>query len=382
MKKIGIVAEYFYPHLGGISDHIYFFSKELIKQGYDVTVLTGHEGQPCQVNLPDKLRVIRLGKSFPIYSNNSICKVTLGWNLGKKIQRVLEEENFDILHLQSPIDATLQLLFLKYSQTVTVGTLHSYFGNVLYFKLFKKVIQGYLNKLDGIIAVSSACIEAMDRYFEVDYEIIPNGIDLDFFTRPADPLPQYDDGSENILFLARLDPRNGLHILLEAFPLVLKEVPNARLIIAGDGPLRAKYEKQAGSLLNEKIFFDGLIFENRPEYFASSQVFCYPANHATFGVTLLESMAAATPVVATENPGFLQVLNDGINGVVARQDDPVDLARKLIHVLKNPTLSDQLVKNGSEFVRSYSWPRITQRILNYYDQVYLRKYNKPFSIAS
>lgn len=378
MRKIGIVAEYFYPHLGGISDHIYFFSKELISRGYEVVILTGHEGQPMDIELPPTLRVIRLGKSFPIYSNNSISKVTLAYNLGKKIKQVLAQEQFDLLHLQSPIDVTLQLLFLKYTNTVTIGTLHSYFKWVPYFQLFKKVVQSYLDKLDGLIAVSPACLEAMNRYFKVNPRIIPNGVDIEYFSRPALPVPHYHDGVKNIFFLARLDPRNGLDVLFEAFPLILKEAPDTRLLIAGDGPLRSFYEKKAGNLLGKKIFFEGKIFETRPEYFATSDVFCYPANHATFGVTLLEAMAAGKPIVATDNPGFRCVIQSGFNGLLTHTDDPIDLAKAILKVLKTPSLALQLVENGKKFVQQYSWPQVTSQILDFYQEVYLRKTGKNF----
>src|SRR4030095_13490708 len=239
MRKIGIAAEYFYPHLGGISDHIYFSALELLKRGHEVTILTGHEGEEDGLKLPDGLRVLRLAKSVPIYTTRSIGKVSLGWNVGKKIRETLEKEKFDLLHIHSPIDPVIPILSLKYSNTVTVGTLHSYFGSVIYFKILKKIVKNYLNKLDGLIAVSDACIEAMNRYFTVDCRIIPNGVNVDFFSRPKRKIEKFDDGDLNIFFLARLDPRNGLDLLLEAFPLVLKEVPRARLVIAGDGPLRS-----------------------------------------------------------------------------------------------------------------------------------------------
>ncbi|MCP5468301.1 MAG: glycosyltransferase family 4 protein [Deltaproteobacteria bacterium] len=379
IKKIGIVAEYFYPHLGGISDHIFFFSQELLKRGYDVTILTGHQGQENPIKLPEKLRVIRLGKSYPIHSAGSTCKVTLGLGLGKRIRQVLKDEKFDILHLQSPTDVTLQLMFLKYTNTVTIGTLHSYFNFVPYFKVFQKLIQSYIDKLDGIISVSHACIEAMERYFKVQYQIIPNGIDIDFFAQKAPPVEELKSDHKNIFFLARLEPRNGLDCLIEAMPRVLEKVPNARLIVAGDGPLRKSCEKKSGELLGKNIVFVGPIFETRPNYFATSDVFCYPAHHATFGITLLEAMAARKPVVAMDNPGFRQVVTSGVNGILTKMHDSNALADGLIQVLTDEALSQRLVKNGWEHVQNFSWERVTDQILDFYQKTYEKYHAKKLS---
>jgi len=383
MRKIGIVTEYFYPHLGGITEHVYYFSKELIRRGYDVVLLTGYEGiEDIPVPLPPSLRVLRLGRSIPIFSNHSFGKVTIGRNLGQRIRKVLEEEKFDLLHIQSPVMPMLPILFEKYSKTVTVGTLHTYFdsfGSLLYYRMFRNLIQRYLDKLDGLIAVSPSCIESMNRFFNADYRIIPNGIDTDWFANPKGFIDRYRDGSPNIFFLGRLDPRNGLDALLSALPLVLAKLPNARLIVAGDGPLRLFYEKRAGRLLGKSVFFEGQINEERPQYFATSSVFCYPANKASFGITLLEAMAAGRPVVATDNKGFREIIDHGVNGLLARPDDVASLADALVRVLTDAALSETLIRNGRATARKYSWVEVTDKILAFYNDIYAKTRGIPFA---
>lgn len=378
MRKVGIVSEYFYPHLGGITEHVNYFSKELIRRGIEVVLLTGDMGGDSDIEIPEGLRIIRVGKSATIYSGDSFAKVTMGLRLKRKIKQILSEEKFDLLHIQSALQPTLPIMFQKYSDTITVGTFHSYFGSSLFYHVFHKPLQKYLERLDGRIAVSPACIEALSRYFKIDFKIIPNGVDTSWFGQSCKPVPAYADGAPNILFLGRLDPRNGLDILIDAMPKIVAQIPNARLLIAGDGPLRSYYEKQTGGLLNRHVFFEGQINESRPNYFAACDVFCYPATKASFGITLLEAMAAGRPVVAADNIGFKDVVQSGVNGYLARQGDPDDLARALIKVLQDRSFAAGLVAKGREMVKRYSWPRVTDEILAYYNEIFLARKGERF----
>ncbi|MFO1463713.1 MAG: glycosyltransferase family 4 protein [bacterium] len=381
MKKIGIVSEYFYPHLGGITEHVYFFSRELVRRGYEVVLLTGYEGETIEVPIPEGMRIVHLGKSVPIYMNNSFGKVTLGWNLGKKVRRVLEEEKFDLLHIHSPLFMTLPLLFLKYSQTVTVGTLHTYFdsfGPRSLFRLFQKYIQRYFDKMDGVIGVSEACREALKPYVKGDFTCIPNGVDTEWFAKPKGKIPKFDDDSPKVLFLGRMDPRNGLDGLLEAFPAVVERLPEAKLIVVGDGPMLPQYQEMSGALNGKNVFFEGQVNGNRPEYYASCDVFCYPARIAAFSVTLLEAMAAGKPVVGTDNLGFRQAIQDGQNGLLVPHADSAQLSQALLKVLEDPETARRIGKSGQDWVQGVSWQRVTDRILDFYDQIYRRERGRPF----
>ncbi|MDO8461385.1 MAG: glycosyltransferase family 4 protein [Deltaproteobacteria bacterium] len=383
-KKIGIVSEYFYPHLGGVTEHVYYYSRELIRRGFEVVLLTGYEGKKIEVELPPSLRIIPIGKTIPIYSNHSFAKVTVGWNLGGKIKKILEEEKFDLLHIHSPMMPILPLLFEKYTNTLTIGTIHTYFdsfGALFFYRLFRKGVQAYLNKLDGFIAVAPCCLESLDLFFHYSrdkLEIIPNGVDTHWSETHSGRIDKYADGTPNILFLGRLDPRNGLDLLLDAFPQVLKKVPKARLIVIGDGPLRSFYEKKASPFLGENVFFEGQINDTRPEYFATSDVFCYPATKSAFSVTVLEAMACGKPVVATENKGFCDMMQNGVNGILVEQGRADKLAEALVQVLQDKNLAKKLSDNGREMIRNYSWETITDRVLAFYDKISLQKRGVPF----
>jgi phosphatidylinositol alpha-mannosyltransferase len=379
VKKIGIVSEFFYPHLGGITEHVFFTAKEFAKRGHEVVILTGYLGEPPGVELPAGVRVQHLARSMKVYANGSIGKISYGMHLGKKIKALLRQENFDLLHLHNPLDPVLPLLFLKYTDTVTVGTFHSLLKSAHYFKIFHRIAQNHLDKLAGVIAVSPSCAEFMAKHFHNDFHVFPNGVDIDWYSKPTGKIKKFDDGAPNIFFLGRLDPRNGLDLLLEAFPEVERKVPDARLIIAGDGPLRPDYEKKSGKRLGEKIFFEGAINPTRPNYFATSQVFCYPATIASFGITLVEAMAAGVPVVATDNEGFRGVVEQGRTGLLFPQGDAAALAQEIIRVLRDPELARRLARNARVSVEKYSWSHIADRLLNYYDSIFLQHKGMAFA---
>src|SRR5438874_1329474 len=145
MRKIGLVTEYFYPHLGGVTEHVYHYALELVKRGFEVVILTGYQGAYPPVALPPGLRVVHVGRAVPIFSNGSFAKVSLGFNLKGKIKEIIAREKFDLLHIHSPITPVLPMLFQKYSDTVTVGTFHTYFDSVIYYQLFRKYAQIFLD---------------------------------------------------------------------------------------------------------------------------------------------------------------------------------------------------------------------------------------------
>src|SRR5881398_1729059 len=123
--RIALVTEYYYPHLGGVCEHVHFFAREARRRGHHVDVITSHipgsEDQP---------HVIHIGRSQPVYANGSQARVTLGWNLRRDMRRVLREGKYDIVHVHSPLTPTLPILAIEEADRLdmpVVGTFHTYF---------------------------------------------------------------------------------------------------------------------------------------------------------------------------------------------------------------------------------------------------------------
>jgi phosphatidylinositol alpha-mannosyltransferase len=363
--RIALVTEYYYPHLGGVCEHVHFFAREARRRGHHVDVITSHipgaEQQP---------HVIRLGRSQPVYANGSQARITLGWHLRRDMRRVLRQGRYDIVHVHSPLTPVLPILAIEEADCPVVGTFHTYFDRSIGYTLGRRFFQKRLDMLSAAVAVSHSTTVALDRYFEADWQIIPNGIDTDVFHPSAPSPPGLTKDVPTVLFLGRFDPRNGLTTLIDSFQRVKakgNKGRRARLVVVGDGPLREHYYKQANG--DKDIVFVGAVLEGRPSYYAHSSVYACPTTKASFGITLLESMACETPVVCSDILGFRDVVVDGREALMVPCGDRDALADALVRVLDDEGLAIQLGTTGRQNSLEYSWARVTSRVLDVYQTV-------------
>jgi phosphatidyl-myo-inositol alpha-mannosyltransferase len=370
--KIGMVSEYYFPLLGGMTEHVLNVSNRLARKGFNIKIITSNSDEN---KIPEKLtgtagaNIIRVGRSVPLYINGSVGRITMGWNLRVRIREMLEEEKFDLLHLHSPTVLTLPVFTLMEANCTCFGTYHTYFDSSMLYSLFRNRVQRMaIDKLAGQIAVSRSCIDAMRRYFTLNPRIIPNGVDVDVFHPNVPPLEKFMDGKKNILFMGRFDPRNGLSLMLKAFIRIREEYSGVRLIIVGDGPFRNYYKNLIPAGLKEDVSFVGRVWEERPRYYATCDIFCSPISKASFGVTLLEAMAAGKPIVATENTGYREVL-DGTESLLVPQGDPAAFADSVLHLLRNDSLRAEMGECGRAKALTYSWDSVVDRIVEYYREV-------------
>jgi phosphatidyl-myo-inositol alpha-mannosyltransferase len=363
--RIALVTEYYYPHLGGVCEHVHFFAREARRRGHHVDVITSHipgaEDQP---------HVIRIGRSQPVYANGSQARITLGWHLRRDLRRVLRQGKYDIVHVHSPLTPVLPVLAIEEADCPVVGTFHTYFDRSFGYTVGRRFFQKRLDMLSAAIAVSNSTTVALNRYFDADWQIIPNGIDTDVFHPSAPPPPGISNDTPNILFLGRFDPRNGLTTLIDSFRRVKAKGTRgrqARLVVVGDGPLREHYYKQANG--DKDIVFVGAVLEGRPSYYAHSSVYACPTTKASFGITLLESMACETPVVCSDILGFRDVVVDEREALMVPCGDRDALADALVRVLDDQGLAIQLGTTGRQNSLEYSWARVASRVLDVYQTV-------------
>ncbi|MBA3656809.1 MAG: glycosyltransferase family 4 protein [Gemmatimonadaceae bacterium] len=360
--RIALVTEYYYPHLGGVTEHVHYFAQEARKFGHHVDIITS--------NIPNAEpdpHVIRLGYSQSIYSNGSQARITLGWGLRREMRRALSRGDYDIVHIHSPLHPVLPVLAMQEAQCPVVGTFHTYFDSSLGYTVFRKQCQRRLDSMQAVIAVSHSTTIAMNRYFDVDWTIIPNGIDLDVF-RPDVPKPaQIRDDMPSILFLGRFDPRNGLTTLIDSFRKVRGRNREAQLVVVGDGPLRKHYYRAAGG--DPDITFVGAILKERPNYYAHSTIYACPTTKASFGITLLESMACETPIVCSDILGFRDVVKNEREALMTHCGDTTELADALVRLLDDEDLQRRLGKVGRERAQHYSWQSVTSAVLDVYAAV-------------
>lgn len=355
--KILFVSDLYYPHLGGVSEHIFHLSNEFENMGHYVRILTGKmEGN----FKPDEKRVIRLGYGVKVKYNNSVGRVTLGFDV-IKIKNLMKD--FDVIHSHGGISPTLPMLALLFSEKTNFLTFHATFDRCLPYKIFNRHFRFLFEKIHGKIAVSNTAMESFKRYFKGDYKVIPNGIDLKRF------YPINNKERNTILFVGRIEKRKGLEYLIDAMRYVLKEIKNAKVLVAGER--YANYKIEVPDEIKENIRFLGFVKPYKlPELYSSANIFVSPATgNESFGIVLLEAMASGTPVIASDIPGYKCVIEDGVDGILFKPKDSKSLSDKIIEVLKNDGLQKKLINNGLKKVKEYSWENIAKEILKFYYEV-------------
>jgi phosphatidylinositol alpha-mannosyltransferase len=368
--KIALVSPYDYPFPGGVTEHISHLYRRYKDMGHEVRILAPSSQADVEMTQPD---VYRLGKTIiPVPANQSIARLTLSLTLSRRVRQILNYERFDVVHLHEPLVPVLPLTVLDRSQTANVGTFHvtrdSYFG-YLYAKPFLK---RYVKKLHGRVAVSLTAREFVQHYFPGNYRIIPNGIDVEAYVRPRPPFPELQDGKLNLLFVGRLEKRKGLIYLLKALPHVKYHFPNLRLVVVGafDEAQVEEYRDFVRETGLTDVVFKGFVSqEDKIRYYQQCDIFCSPAiGRESQGVILLEAMAAGKPVIASALDGYRTVVRHEHDGLLVPPADETALAVGLCRLLSDHDLRRRLAAAGHEKVQAYSWNKVAQQLLDFYEE--------------
>ena len=379
--KIGIVCPYDYCFPGGVVQHISYLAHHFLRMGHPVKVIA-----PCSRRGVSYFgeEVIPIGRPWPWPNSGSIARIPVTPWLGLQVRRVLDAEQFDILHIHEPYTPMLAWSALNESHSPIVATFHAYHTKARGYWIGKPILLRIQKKLQRKIAVSGPALVFVSRHLPSDYVIIPNGVDTERFCCGARPRPDLSDGKLNILFVGRLEKRKGVPYLLSAFAEVKKELPQARLILAGPGKLlRAEYEKTVEEKGLDDVQFPGFVPDAElPGYYRSAHVFCAPATHGeSFGIVLLEAMASGVPVVASDIDGYNSVVVDGQDGLLVPPRNPESLARTLVAILKDGPLRQQLSRAGVAKAQQHSWANIAHRVMNCYleaqDEFRMRQGERP-----
>ena len=361
--KIGLVSPYVYPLPGGVTQHVRFLYENLRLRGHEVRILTSSHG----LQRSSEGDVIRLGKGFSMPSNGSVGTITLSPRYVSQAHDLLERERFDVLHFHEPFVPFLSLVLLNQSQSVNIATFHAYGGWSPAYEFGARALRGYADRLHGRIAVSAAARHFIDRYFPGDYKVIPNGVDI---TRlhGAVPLTRWQDGTRNILFVGRFEPRKGVLDLLKAYRILRRTGYDCRLLLVGGGPQEREARRYVATRRLQGVEFLGRVSDDeRNQLFRTADVFCSPATgRESFGIVLLEAMAAGAPIVASDIHGYKGVVRRGREALLVPPKDHKELAAALGRLLRDRELAASMAASGLVRAEEFSWPRVTAKVDDYY----------------
>jgi phosphatidylinositol alpha-mannosyltransferase len=355
MLRIAMVSPYSVSVPGGVQAQVLGLARELRRIGHEVRVLAPCDGPP-----PEPF-VTPLGNSLPTAANGSVAPLAPDPSAALRTIRALNDEAFDIIHLHEPIvpGPTVTALLLKLAPTV--GTFHAA-GDSTSYRVLNKTARWAAEHLTTRVAVSDSAKELAHRYLGGEYTTLFNGIELQRYQRPHVEREE----APTIFFCGRYEPRKGLEVLLQAMSHVPADVT---LWIASDGIGIDDLQNTYGA--DSRIKWLGRISEeDKLNRLARCSVFCAPSLRGeSFGIVLLEAMAAGAPLVASNISGYNNVASNDVNALLVEPGNPVELAKSIMRTCDEPDLRITLVKGGYQRATDFSMQRLAEQYLSIYRQL-------------
>jgi phosphatidylinositol alpha-mannosyltransferase len=362
--RIGLVCPYAWGIPGGVQAHVRDLAETLIAQGHSVSVLApGDEDAP---GLPSY--VVGAGKAVPIPYNGSVARLQFGLVSAARVRRWLRDGDFDVVHVHEPAPPSLSLLACMIHDGPLVATFHMATTRSRFLAMFDSVLQPFLEKLTGRIAVSPAARRVIVEHLGADAVVIPNGVSIAHY-HAAGQLAGYPRSGGTIGFVGRYDePRKGMDVLLASVEMMISRRPELRLVIAGRGESEPFLESLPPRVRAHVELLGQISEDDKARLLRSVDVYCAPnTGQESFGIILLEAMAAGAPIVASDIEAFRRVLDTGRAGRLFAVGDPVALCIALEELLDNPDLRGKLAAAGSKTVAAYDWSVVATEVMRVYE---------------
>lgn len=363
--RVGLVSPYSFDVPGGVQVHIHDLAEELIRRGHYVSVL----GPAEEGDYPDWF--VPAGAAVPIKFNGSVARLSYGLRPAAKTRKWLADGDFDVVHIHEPGTPSLGMHALRNADVPVVATFHSAMDRSSVRVLTAPLVRPLLERIAGRIAVSNEARRTLVEHHAGDAVVIPNGVYTEMF-RNADPKSEWEQTPQSpvIVFLGRLDePRKGLPIFAGAIPAVLQRFPKARFLVAGRGDADS-----LAPLLKthpDNVVLLGEISDaEKASLLKGATIYVAPQTGGeSFGIVLVEAMAAGTTVVASDIPAFAAVLDGGNAGELFTNGSSESLAHRLSALLEDDQALAGLAQRGQARSAMYDWETVTDQIMTVYEEV-------------
>jgi len=366
--RIGLVCPYQWDVPGGVQYHVRDLAPTLRGMGHHVEILTPAEHEEAL----DDDWLTWAGRTVPVPYNGSMASIQFGPVTASRVRRWLRDGDFDVVHVHEPATLSVSLLVCMIAEGPIVATFHAATVRSKWLAAAGPMARPWLERISGRIAVSDFARRVQVEHLGGDAVIIPNGVHVGVFA-DGPSLPGYTRGVDGptIGFLGRFDePRKGLPVLLEAMRTVVRRHPGARLLIAGRGDADEVRGLIGDDLRAHVVLLGELSEEDKAAFLRSVDVYCAPnLLGESFGVVLIEALAAGAPIVASDLDAFARVLEQGEAGVLVRRGDASALAGALCDLLADPARRAELSATGSHVAAGYDWDVLARRILAVYETV-------------
>jgi phosphatidylinositol alpha-mannosyltransferase len=357
--RVALACPYAWDDAGGVQVHVRELAMRLRERGHDVVVLT-----PARTD-PEEPWVVRIGSPVDVAYNASNAPIDPRPWSRRAVRHALATFGPDVIHTHQPMAPSTGLWATLEARAPVVGTFHSGATRARLYDMAAPVLRRVANRLAIRIAVSERAAEFERVRIGGSFRIVPNGVDVARFAAAA---PVALAPGRTALFVGRLDARKGFPVAVEAFGLLAATRADLRLVVAGDGPDRDAVDDLPLPLRARVTMLGPVPNEDLPGVSAACDVYLGAAiGGESFGLVLIEAMAAGVPVVASAIPGYDEVVTHDVSGILVPPRDAVAMADAAGRVLDDRSLAERLVAGGRERAAEFDWARVVPMLEGCYD---------------
>lgn len=386
--KIAIFSDTFLPEVNGVASVVFQSAKILHDLlGYEVMVVTvSPKNKKDKVDVIDGVKIV----TFPSIPAMVYPERRLSLPTGLSYKKI-KKFNPDVIHTHTPFGIGWEAVAMAKLLNIPIaGTHHTFFDDYLKhakldFDWMKKAswkyTKAYYNNCDIVLIPSKSLADSLKKYgVKKTIEIVPNSINTKLFTPVSGNTEKnnlkksFGINGQSLIYMGRLSYEKSVEQIIKAFPLMLKEKPELKLMIVGDGPDRKKLEKMARELkVYDKIIFTGYLYgEKLADSLKANDLFITASKSENMPVSVLEAMSAGLPVVTVKEKGLAEIIFDGENGFFAKTDNPEDIAKKVLSILSDKILLEKFSKKSRELALQYSEKNVAEILDKNYKKI-LRK---------
>jgi phosphatidylinositol alpha-mannosyltransferase len=353
--KIALACPYAWDAPGGVQVHVEQLAERLQRRGHEVVVLAPARTAPAQ----PWVRIV--GRPGRVPYQGTVAPICFSARSARVIGSALRSFRPDLVHAHEPFSPSTGMLATWRSRVPVVATFHAFAERSALLSAAAPILRPLWSRLRVRIAVSRAAAAFVERRFRGPVRVVPNGCDVDLFAeaRPRDDLPP----GRRLLWVGRLDDQKGFPVAIRAFDGLAAEFADLTFVVVGDGRDRRAVERLDPEARRRVVLAGSVPHRELPAYLSGADVFVGPAlGQESFGIVLVEAMSAGVPVVASDIPGYREVVRDEVDGLLVPPGDHEALAGAVRRVLLDPAQAARLRDAGRARAQAYSWDAVIELI--------------------
>lgn len=376
--RVALVSPYALAVPGGVQAHVVDLAGALRRDGHDVVLVSPGRGEQRLGGdlgaVGGPVARVGVGRKIAVPFNGSVAPIAVSPLAAVATRRALASIAPDVVHVHEPLVPAVGIAAATSDVAPTVATFHAWSDTDRLYRAARPAARRVTRHLAARLAVSEAAATYHGGAIGVpasSFRIVPNGVDVAHYAA-AEPFPELVDPERPaLLFVGRLERRKGLEPLVRAFTRLKAERPEVRLFVVGEGPERDRCQALLPARLRSDVVFLGRVaHDDKARFFASCDLFVAPAlGGESFGIVLLEAMAAGRPVVASDLPGYRSVVRDGLQGHLVPPNDPAALAATIGALLDNPALGRAMAEEGGRTAAAHDWSVVGRTAAAIYAEV-------------